>query len=530
MVRVRAKDDSAVQSSPPLDPLNGVQPRDSVRGIIPYLLDSVYLSSLLFTVPYLFCAGRARSVMDHLRRRSRQIPQRTGNRPCVWVHGVSVGEILSARHFLHRFSEHFPEWECLLSTTTRAGIEAGKRHYPNCKIFSYPFDLSFLVKRAFDNVRPDLVIIVEHELWPNFLKHAEARGVPVVLVNGRLSKRSFKGYRWLSRVMSWPPKSVVKVCAEDEISARGFSKLGVDRKRIQVTGNFKFDNTATPTACMRKELGIANSDWVLLAGSTHNGEEEPIVDAFMRIRAADSQARLVLAPRRVERVGEISRLLERRGLQARLWSEVSTAYSNGTAPASKNGRASNNGSHDHITSGSGGNGQLAESNDASGYHARERLDGSGTNGIHSGNAGGSDNGNGHVVTEPVAQADQVILVDTIGELQKIAAVANVVFVGGSLIPFGGHNVIEPAALGRPVLIGPHHDNFRQVVSAFLENDAVIIVHSAEELYQHLHQLKTSPQTARRLGERAAQTVARNTGASERTFQAIRPIVTKLSER
>ncbi len=483
--RVYAKEGRLTTSSTPY----GATGKRSTRGLLPYLLDSVYLGGLAITAPYLACAGRGRLLMDHVRRQTQDIPIRAGNRPCVWVHGVSVGEILSARGLLKKFSEEYPDWEIVLSTTTRAGIEAGKKHYPGRQVISFPFDMSFLVRRAFDRIRPDLVMIVEHELWPNFLGHAESRNVPVVFVNGRLSERSLRGYRWLSRVMAWPPRGVVQICAEDETSARGFRELGVDENRVRVTGNIKFDNTLETPPCHRNELGLHPDDWVLLAGSTHVGEEELLIDSFCQLRADQPRTRLVLAPRRVERTPEIRRAVERRGLQLVLWSRL--AQQNGFAPGAANGNGLN------------GNGRSLGSADARRNGTRQSRE---------------------------LGRDQVLLIDTVGELHRISGASDVVFVGGSLVPFGGHNIIEPASLGRAVVVGPHHGNFRQVVASFKDNEALVVVKNPGELLSKLRYLQANPDKATQIGQRAAATVARNIGASQRTFDAVRPLIDELSRR
>ena len=491
------KERSVDQTGTPLDAASLLDAgrRSSSPGLFPYFLDSVYMGGLLMTVPYLACAGRGRFLVDHLRRQTQDIPARAGENPCVWVHGVSVGEILSARGFLKKYSDIFPDWDIVLSTTTRAGIEAGSKHYPDKQIISFPFDMSFLVKRAFDRIRPDLVIIVEHELWPNFLRHAEFRRVPVVIVNGRLSERSLRGYRWLSRIMAWPPRGVVQICVEDETSASGFCELGIDRSRVRVTGNIKFDSILEQPLCSRQELGLSADDWVLVAGSTHVGEEEPLIDSFCQLRAEEPRVRLVLAPRRIERTAEISRALERRGLRPVLWSRVARE----NAPA--------HGSVTRTLAGLGGGTGLR------------------------GTADNNGNGNGGSVVESrELERDQVLLVDTVGELHRLSGAGDVVFVGGSFVPFGGHNIIEPASLGRPVVIGPHYKNFRQVVASFRENDALIVVKDRSELLAKLRYLHANPDAATQLGQRAAATVARNVGASQRTFDAVRPLVDELNGR
>jgi len=432
-------------------------------------MDLLYFFGFLLAVPYLVAVGRARRIIEHIPRRCRDIPPRQGSRPCVWVHGVSVGEILSTRHFLRRFSEEFPEWEVILSSTTQAGVEAGSRNFPDKRVISYPIDFSYFVRRAFDRIRPDAVIIVEHELWPNFLWHAQARNVPVVIVNGRMSERSLKGYRKLSRFVTWPPPGIMTLCVENEVSAEGFRKLGVAPERIHVTGNFKFDNIPESPPCVKEELGLNGSDWVLLAASTHDGEEAMVADSFDLIHREDSRSRLIIAPRRVERVHEISSLLESRGLKVIRWTEYS----------------------------------------------RRKKDASNVSTPRADDAWSS---NGHRT---------VLLIDTIGELDKISAAADVVFVGGSLVPFGGHNVIAPAGIGKTVVIGPHYHNFSSVVSAFLDRDAVIVARDASDLAAKLRELKSDPARAQCIARRASETIRECAGASERTLEVLRPLFRSL---
>jgi len=437
----------------------------------PLILDSIYIGGLCFAIPYLLLSGKRGQVFDHIPRRSKDLPPRLGNKRCLWVHGVSVGEILSARHFLGRFSEEFPDWEIVLSTTTRAGLEIGRRYYPDVQIVSYPFDVSYLVKRAFERIRPDLVLIVEHELWPNFLWHAHSRRVPVAIVNGRMSERSLRGYKWLSRLVTWPPPGIVSICVEDSVSGEGFRKLGVAPERIHVTGNFKFDNTAHGVSGVREDLGLNGGDWVLVGASTHKGEEDMLLDSFAALHREDSRSRLVIAPRHVERVDELATLVRRRGFNALRWSHLTT-----------NG-----------------------------------------NGVASGDNGGEPKSSSPTSWQQNGRAE-VLLVDTMGDLDRVSAAGDVVFVGGSLVPFGGHNVISPAGIGCPVVIGPHYANFRSVVSAFLHRDALLVARDAGDLSRKIRELKRDPGRARGIARRASETVATHAGASDRTFDVIQPLI------
>lgn len=430
--------------------------------IAPLLLDTLYLGGLAVTLPYLIARGRGAHVLDHIRRRTQSLPLRGGRRPCVWVHGVSVGEILSVRRFLARFSLRFPAWEIVLSTTTRAGLEAGRRQYRGQQVLPYPFDFSPLVRRAFDRLRPDLVVIAEHELWPNFLWHAQKRNVPVCLVNGRLSSRSLDGYKLLSRVIEWPPSAIELYCVEDQLSAERFLQLGVRPDRIHVTDNLKFDAQPYPAGVLREELGLSHRHWVVVGASVHDSEEHAVLQAFASLHRDDKNVRLLIAPRRLDRIEKLVRAICDRGFRVTRWS------------------------------------QLADDRTA----RSTALNG----------------------------AADVLLVDTFGDLPRLVSVGDAIFVGGSLVPFGGHNIIEPARNGRPVVIGPHYENFHDVVQGFLENDALMVCQNGDDLGACLATLKRDPARAAAMARRAAQTVARRSGSSSRTLQAMRPLVAMLEER
>jgi 3-deoxy-D-manno-octulosonic-acid transferase len=417
----------------------------SVRAVVlATVLDLLYmlLGCVVFAVALV--RGRAQNAIDHLRRRAMgKLPARTSTAPCIWIHGVSVGEVLTVRQLVARLELALPGWELAVSASTRGGVDAARQHFPRHLVFSCPLDLSWLVKRTFRSLRPNLLVIVEHDLWPNLLGAAARFRVPVVLANARLSPRSLRGYRRLCRWTRWPLSRLAAVCVQDRASAEGFHELGCAAERIHWTGNLKFDNPPPLAEGLRAEIGFEAQDWVFLAASTHAGEEEPVLDAFLSLRGQCPRSSLILVPRRPERAAEVSALVEARGLTTALWSR-----------------------------------------------SRRR---------------GPD----------------AIVVDTVGELAKLSSVADAVFVGGSLVPVGGHNVIEPAACGRPIIIGPQYHNFRSVVQSFLEHEALLVVKDGEELASAVLGLWRDPSRALDIGERGRRTVEENLGAAERTIAVIR---------
>lgn len=424
----------------------GIVPRVG-SGVVTGLLDAGYAAAAIPLLAAAVVRGKGATVFDHLRRRVFQaVPERTGGLPCFWIHGVSVGEVLAARPLVASFETHLPGWTIVVSSSTRAGLDSARRHFSEHLVLSCPLDLSWLMRRAFRRLRPDAVVIVEHDLWPNWLRQAARRGVPVALVNARVSERSLRGYRRLARLSRWLERNLALVCAQDEASAAGFRQLGFSDEKVNVTGNLKFDSPPPSVSGVRDEMGFHENDWVFVAGSTHEGEEETVLEAFSRVRKRTPASYLVLVPRRTERTAEVAKGIRQRGFTFSLWSE-----------------------------------------------------GKGLRG-------------------------DVLLVDTVGDLAKITAAGDLVFVGGSLVPVGGHNVIEPASLGKPVLIGPHYQNQKSLVPSFLERDALLVVRDGNELAEKTLELEGNRRAAAELGERARLTVEVNVGAGKRTVEALKEMV------
>lgn len=438
-----------------------VRARSGGAGSRPYVLllqvvyDLVYLMVFVALLPcLLWMLVVSRKYRSGLRQRLGFVAPFEGDRPRLWIHGVSVGEVLAAKSLVAAVEAEHPEIEIVISTTTRTGQEAAAKCYPGKRLFYYPLDFSFVTRRVIRRVRPTAVILMELEIWPNFLLSTWVTEVPVVLVDGRITERSFRGYRILQRVIPEPMDRIKLYCAQTKRYADRFRALGVPPERIHVTGTMKFDAIATEAgeevrAEMRRELRIADGERVLIGGSTHPGEEATLHAIFGELVRTHPEFRLVLVPRHPERLSEVEAMLRRRG--ARVVRKTA----------------------------------LADAPDG------ERP---------------------------------VVLVDTMGELARIYAAADLVFVGGSLVPHGGQNMMEPAGLGRPVLFGPHVFNFTKSVDILLEERAVRMVPDEEGLRLAILELADDPGAAREMGDRARRVVVEQKGASGRILALLRPFL------
>jgi 3-deoxy-D-manno-octulosonic-acid transferase len=385
------------------------------------------------------------------------VPRREGDNPCIWIHGVSVGEILAARAIVRRIEERHPDWDVVLSTMTLDGHRVAERAYPGRLAFYFPMEFSFVIRRTFRRIRPTAVLLVEQDLWANFLHHAKEADIPVLLVNGRISQRSYSLYRFVRWHLFRPVHKIRRYCVQTREYADRFAALGIPRDQIIVTGSMKFDNipTGAPDEEERREarrlLGIGEDEWVLIGGSTHAGEEEALLDIFGAIRKRRPRSRLVLVPRHMERIGQIIATLTERG----------------------------------------------ES-----FRRKTDLDREG----------------------PGGEGGEVILVDTMGELPQIYPAATVVFVGGSLVPVGGHNMLEPAGLGLAVVIGPHVFKCAKDVGLLVDAEAGIRARDEKDLQDILLDLLDDPERVRALGERAEQTLVAYQGATDKIMEQLEEVL------
>jgi 3-deoxy-D-manno-octulosonic-acid transferase len=370
----------------------------------------------------------------------------------IWVHAVSVGEVLAARPLLAELKARYPHLRLFLSTTTIAGQQLARRNVVNVDgVFYFPFDWAFSVRRTLDVVRPRLFVMIETEIWPNLLRECRRRGISTVLVNGRISSRSYPRYRLVRPFFRRVLDDVDRLCVQGEEAARRLVQLGADPARLTVTGSLKFDALdLAPTAGHGRErvlryFRIPPQRPVLVAGSTSKGEEEAVIAAFNQLRTGGSNALLVIAARHPERFDEVERLCRAEGLSTVRRTELA-------------------------------------------IDAEPRVD--------------------------------AVVVDTIGELAEIYRIATVVFVGGSLVRAGGHNILEPAKFGKPVVVGPHMENFAEIAEAFLEQSAAVQVRSERELAETIVSLMGDPVRRARLGAAARALVEANRGAKDKTLAAI----------
>ncbi|MCS6884868.1 MAG: 3-deoxy-D-manno-octulosonic acid transferase [Blastocatellia bacterium] len=392
------------------------------------------------------------SLLERLAFRSKVV----GSEPNLLIHCVSVGEFLAAEPLIIALKQALPRVRLIVSTTTyTAQALACERVSAYAEVCYFPLDLGFAVERFLSAVKPIAVLIVETELWPNFLRAARNRSIPVIVVSGRLSDRSFMRYRLVKRLFARVLNCVDLFLVQSERDAKRFLALGA--QRVEVCGNIKYDlGTAEQLSVLDRKaevldrlLRLDSQCPLIVAGSTVPGEEELLLNAFDILSARIDGLRLLIAPRRPERFEQVAKLLSGRQ-----------------------------------------------------FVRRSRL------------------------SEPLQQEPQLILLDSIGELAAVYRFATVVFVGGSLVPYGGHNVLEPALYGKAILTGPYVDNFRSVIKDFVDAEALVCLEtvSVEQLASELERLLADAQLRMQLGENARKLMDKNRGAVLRHIERIRSVL------
>ncbi len=426
-----------------------------------FLLYSVLftLGAILASPYHVWRRGGIRSLAGW-RERLGLLPQsfRESDAGSIWVHAVSVGETLAVVGLVRELQQNFPDRKIYISHVTPAGREAGEARLPGLAgRFYLPLDWRWSVGRVLRQLRPGLLLIVETELWPNLLRAARETGTRVVLVNARISDRSFPGYRLIRGFMRRVLENVDQICAQTDRDAEHFRLLGARPDQVSVTGNLKFDALPVHLEAARQlklALGATRRRPVIVAASTMAGEEQLLLKPWKDIRERYPRALLILAPRHPARFEAVAQLLTSHGMS---------------------------------------------------FVRRTGLQGI----------------EGTRRDAPTLDLPEILLLDTIGELAGIFELANLVFVGGSLVPTGGHNLLEPAFWGKAILFGPHMENFADIARLFVESGAAVQVRDARELTRRTLELLENEQRRHELGDKAMRVLKAESGAAQRVLHYLK---------
>ena len=419
---------------------------------------------LLVAAPYLF----ARGLLDENQRK--ELLQRLGcfpdlseKRP-VWIHAASVGEVLASRPLIKKIKTVFPHDLLLLTTMTRTGQETARKQIPEADVvLFFPMDHPLILRHVMKRVEPRLLLIAETELWPNLLHASGKRGIPTILFNGRISDRSIRRYLRLRFFFRAYLASISLFLMQTEQDQARIIAIGAPPEKTRVMGNIKYDQTSPDfqgnvAAEMTKALGLRGDESVFIAGSTRPGEEEILLSLFKELREKIPHLLLVLAPRHLDRLEEVEKILRRETLH---WARRTSL------PVLEN-----------------------------------------------------------VPNRHSQRLPNIILLDTMGELVKFYSLAKLVFVGGSLVPLGGQNPLEPLFFKKCVLFGPHMFNFAEIACFLTEAQGAVQVKDPEDLGAQIRRLLQDDQARREIGERGYEVLQKHRGATERIFQEIQPFLLK----
>ncbi len=374
--------------------------------------------------------------------------------PVIWIHAVSVGEVEACRPLVKALQLEFPEHTLLITTMTPTGSDRVKLLFADSVTHCYlPYDYPFAIKRFLDRSHPEFGIIMETEIWPNLLFTCRRHKVPLVLANARLSERSTKGYARFPKFIKNTLNDLHLIAAQGQQDRQRFQQLGADINKVHAVGNLKYEISLP--ASLNEQAAAMRHIWdsnrpVWVAASTHEGEDEIILNASRQVRALFPELLLIIVPRHPERFDRVTSLTQRAGFKTLRRSEH----------------------------------------------------------------------------QPCPSDIQVLVVDTMGELPLFYAACDVAFVGGSLVPHGGHNLLEPAALGRAIITGPHYFNFNEITQQFLEAGAAIEVTDSQELAEATTTLLQNAQQRAQMGEAGLKLIAHSLGASTRLVNLIKHHITR----
>ncbi len=426
------------------------------------LIDLLYIPLAVLYLPFLLYQ------MLVLKKNRRGWGQRFGfirrrcdRRPCVWIHAVSLGEVNAARGLVRQIESRLPSYDIVLSATTDTGYAAAVKQHEPKQVFRYPLDFSLVVRRVMDRIRPDAIVLMELEVWPNLLAAARRRDIPMLIANGRIThERSMRRFSLpvVRPIARWMFRNITAVGAQNEVYADRFRRLGASPDRVVVTGSMKYDTALIADRvpgddALAQAMGIRRERPLVVAGSTGPGEERMLLSAYRTLLSRLPGLQLAMVPRKPERFDEIARLIQSEGFACRRRS--------------------------------------ACADDAQGPSEQDRKD-----------------------------RPTVFLGDTMGELRKFYSLADVVFVGRSLVPMGGSDLMEVAGLAKAMCFGPYVENFQDVAERLLDANAAVRVNGEAELASALGRLLSEPETARTMGGAAQEVVRARRGATAKTVSLL----------
>jgi len=424
---------------------------------------------LIFSAPYFFLKGLVR------KRFRKELTERIGfftdlsfKRP-IWVHAASVGEVFCSIPLLKRIKKEFPQCKIVMTTITPTGNEAAKTHVAEAdRVLFFPIDHPLTIQRSIRRIQPSLLLIAETELWPNLLRSCGKKGIPIILFNGRISEESFRHYLFFKFFFKDCLKYISLFLMQTEEDRNRIVEMGATIDRTRVSGNLKFDQpssflTQEAMEEMARSLHLRGNETLLIAGSTHTGEEEILLSLLKDLRKIDPHLVLILAPRHLQRLPEVEQILKKESIS---WMRRTL---------------------------------LAVDQEKFGGELKE---------------------------EP----PEVILLDTMGELMNLYTLGTLVFIGGSLVPVGGHNPLEPLFFKKCVLFGPHMFHFSEVSRHLIEAGAAIEVKGKDDLAFHLKRLLSDERARNEIGEKGYQFLQKHRGATERTFEEIRLFLKSIDDR
>lgn len=375
----------------------------------------------------------------------------SGSRP-VWIHAVSVGEVTSTIPLIQEIKKRYPSQKIILSTVTVTGnYTATIRVREVDAVIYFPLDYPFIVKKVIRQIKPKLFIILETELWPNILRELKRNNIPSVVVSGRISNRSYHKYRWGRFFFTKVLDNIHLFCMQTEVDTKRIINIGADKDRVTTVGNLKFDQCVPTITTEEKEnlynmLSLKEGQTIFIAGSTHKGEENIVLEVFKNLKKTYEDLILILAPRHPERFDEVADLLSHQKLRSIKKTKIKVAQK-------------------------------------SNHH-------------------------------------DIILLDTIGELSKLYSIGTIIFVGGSLVSTGGHNVLEPVTYKKAVIFGPHMDNFSEISRCLRESGGGLQVNNQEEFLSQTEMLLQNDVDRDKLGEKAFEVIAHNQGAINKSMEVI----------